>query len=311
MSLDASRLQIVAEEILGEIDWADEVTGYCSCPGIELHTTPDGERDCRVKLDGVPTIFCLHSSCHDAVAEANRQLRRRLGSGGPAVAKAAGKPKPIAPRRVRDSRDDDVELALRAHVSLPKLLEDHRFTTAQWRAASPTAVPADPRTHWPLLLSLFDPNDVVWVAEDVRHSSADSDRFADRFRPVNDWLREKFTPGNFTCPATFKPGSYSRCDANICHRRFLVIESDHLAKPDIGAVFRWLQVDLPLRAVVDTGGKSLHGWFDFPSPDLLAELQAVLPALRCDPALFRPSQPCRLPGARRGDRFQHLLYLAP
>ncbi|MEN9575608.1 MAG: hypothetical protein RL514_3463 [Verrucomicrobiota bacterium] len=311
MSLDASRQQSLAEEIIGEIEWEDEVTGYCSCPGIDLHSTPDGERDCRVKLDGVPTISCFHGSCQEAVAEANRQLRRRLGSGGPAVATAAGKPKSPARRRVCDSKDEDVALSLQAHVCLPQLLADHRFTPAEWLAASPTAVPTDPQAHWPLLLSLFALDDVVWAAEDVRHSSATSDRFADRFRSVKEWLQEDFAPGNFTCPATFRPGSHSRCDASIIHRRFFVVESDHLGKNDIGAVFRWLQVDLRLRAIVDTAGKSLHGWFDFPSPEILAELQVILPAMRCDPALFRASQPCRLPGARRGDRYQHLLYLAP
>lgn len=313
MSLDASRQQSFAEEILGDIDWADEVTGYCSCPGIELHTTPDGDRDCRVKLDGVPTISCFHGSCQAAVAEANRQLRRGVGKGFRAIPSVANTKikTPIAQRRVRDARDNEFDLALQAHICLPQLLADHRFTPSQWLAASPTAVPSDPRTHWPLLLSLFDPNDVVWVAEDVRHSSATSNHYADRFRPVHRWLREARAPGNFTCPATFTPGSFSRCDANICHRRFLVIESDELGKAEIGAVFRWLQGDLQLRAIVDTGGKSLHAWFDFPAPDLLAELQAILPAFRCDPALFRASQPCRLPGAKRGDRFQHLLFLNP
>lgn len=311
MSLDASRQQTLAEEILGEIEWEDEVTGYCSCPGVGLHTTPDGERDCRVKLDGVPTVSCFHQSCHEAVTEANRALRQRAGGGRRASPETDQTSTHKPRRRVRSLSCDDMDLALRAHVCLPQLLADFRFSPSQWRDASPTVVPTDPQAHWALLLSLFDPNDVVWVAEDVRHSSAACDRFADRFRPVKDWLREDLAPGNFTCPATFKPGSHSRCDANICHRRFLVIESDELGKPEIGAVFRWLQADLHLHAIVDTAGRSLHGWFDFPSPDTLAELQAILPALRCDPALFRASQPCRLPGARRGDRFQHLLFFNP
>jgi hypothetical protein len=38
-------------------------------------------------------------------------------------------------------------------------------------------------------------------------------------------------------------------------------------------------------------------------------LKNILPNLGCDPALFKPSQPCRLPGARRGDKTQALLYL--
>jgi len=38
-----------------------------------------GKKDCRVSVDGAPTIFCFHSSCIAAVAEANRRLRQEQG----------------------------------------------------------------------------------------------------------------------------------------------------------------------------------------------------------------------------------------
>jgi hypothetical protein len=93
--------------------------------------------------------------------------------------------------------------------------------------------------------------------------------------------------------------------------RFLVVESDTLSKAEIAAVFGWCRQFLSLRGIVDTGGKSLHGWFDYPTTAQLHELRGILPRLGCDPALFKPSQPCRLPGARRGERVQSLLYLDP
>ena len=43
----------VAESVLGAVDWADEHSGYCACPGAHRHTTPTRERDCRVYLDAV------------------------------------------------------------------------------------------------------------------------------------------------------------------------------------------------------------------------------------------------------------------
>ena len=85
--------------------------------------------------------------------------------------------------------------------------------------------------------------------------------------------------------------------------------SDSLAKLEVLAVFNWMRAFARLRAVLDTGGKSLHGWFDFPAEQELRELRVILPALGCDPALFTASQPCRLPGARRGERWQCLLWL--
>jgi hypothetical protein len=67
--------------ILGAIDWQTEVSGFCRCPGEAFHTSGNGKKDCRVNVDGAPTIFCFHASCAAAVAEANRKLRRELGAG--------------------------------------------------------------------------------------------------------------------------------------------------------------------------------------------------------------------------------------
>jgi hypothetical protein len=68
---------------------------------------------------------------------------------------------------------------------------------------------------------------------------------------------------------------------------------------------------LDLVAVVDTVGKSLHGWFVYPEMEhVVDELKLVLPALQCDPKLFTASQPVRLPGALRNGSFQRLVYLA-
>ena len=64
-----------------------------------------------------------------------------------------------------------------------------------------------------------------------------------------------------------------------------------------------------LVAIVDTAGKSLHAWFTLPKPEELAELRLVLPVLGCDPKLFTPSQPVRLPGAWRNGKPQRLVYL--
>src|SRR5215510_6421178 len=70
----------IAERMLGAIDWQTEVSGFCRCPGEAMHTSSNGKKDCRVNVDGAPTIFCFHASCAAAVAEANRRLRRELGA---------------------------------------------------------------------------------------------------------------------------------------------------------------------------------------------------------------------------------------
>ena len=76
-------------------------------------------------------------------------------------------------------------------------------------------------------------------------------------------------------------------------------------------MFKWLKnlVQLKLCAIVDTAGKSLHAWFEYPTEDTVNELRIVLPELGCDPKLFTPSQPVRLPGAERDGKMQRLVYL--
>ena len=62
-----------------------------------------------------------------------------------------------------------------------------------------------------------------------------------------------------------------RVDAEREGHRLTVVESDTLSKDEVGAVFAYLQRRLhyPLHCIVDTAGKSLHGWFDAPRNKLL------------------------------------------
>src|SRR6187431_1078184 len=69
----------IAASVVGAVDWETEVSGFCRCPGEALHTQHTGKKDCRVSVDGAPTIFCFHASCAPAVSQANRRLRRELG----------------------------------------------------------------------------------------------------------------------------------------------------------------------------------------------------------------------------------------
>lgn len=158
-----------------------------------------------------------------------------------------------------------------------------------------------------ITLCKFRRTDVVWIGGLQDSGRPES---AGNFKTVEEWLKCNRAPGQFICPANFKNNSIARSNANIVDRRFLVVESDVLNKNEVGAVFRFLmECGLILVAVVDTAGKSLHGWFDYPSCEsALDELKLILPALKCDPKLFTASQPVRLPGAVRDGKFQRLIY---
>lgn len=68
----------IAEKLLGAIQWTDE-GGFCKCPGQHLHSSANGAKDCKVMLDGAPTIKCFHDSCAGIVSAVNRELRSQIG----------------------------------------------------------------------------------------------------------------------------------------------------------------------------------------------------------------------------------------
>jgi len=209
-------------------------------------------------------------------------------------------------------------LAARASASQKEILAKHVCGVAHYASRWPAGnIHHDPRNDWRLILKLFKSDDVVWIGQ-KKYESANENHSPEwiqhcrtRFRSASEWLNQNDCPGILICPNPFKPVSHSRRDGEVLSRRFLVLESDTLSKDQVCAVFKWAEQFTKLRAIVDTGGKSLHGWFDMPSPDVLAQFEIILPQLGCDAAMFTPSQPCRLPGANRPEtgRIQRLVYL--
>ena len=296
----------IAAGVLGEIEWASDVLGYCECPGKKSHTSKDGGKDCVLYLDRVPTVSCFHGNCKTAVDAANKRLRAAiLNPNGDAD---------YEPRRLTAEerermlvREKNARLQLRARKALPTILKIHRWLYDTMLSDSPVNVRDNEADHWKLLINKFKPDDVVWIGE--RESSGRPEN-AVNFRTVADWLKCEWAPHPFTCPATFKNSSCSRSNEKVLERRFVVVESDELTRDEVGSVFRYL-VDggLKLVAVVDTAGKSLHGWFEYPGDEMMEALRLLLPALKCDPKMLTASQPARLPSAMRGEKRQRLVYL--
>ena len=61
------------------MEWQSDKLGHCHCPGEANHTTGEKPTDCRIYLDGVPTVYCVHKSCETEVVETNRRLRSKIG----------------------------------------------------------------------------------------------------------------------------------------------------------------------------------------------------------------------------------------
>ena len=298
----------IAEELLGKINWeVDGEKGYCTCPAEHLHNSKTGDRDCIVYLNGVATIFCQHQSCVEEVRACNRQLRKSIADGAPADPFAKAPSARDVKIKLKEAQRRE-RLELRARSSEDSILEKYRWTYQQIMEDSKDKPGADPSTHWREVLGLFKADDVVWMGE--RYDSGNAEH-AHNFKTAELWLMGAGVPGPLTCPSVFKSTSISRNNDNVLHRRFLVVESDVHTKDDMGAIFKWLrdEVGLTLRAIVDTAGKSLHGWFDCPKKPVLDQLEIILPQLGCDAGLFKPAQPCRIPGALREGKYQTLVYL--
>jgi putative DNA primase/helicase len=73
------RRREIAEEVLGDVNWHSDSSGYCTCPAQHLHTSGDADRDCEVYLERVPSIHCFHQSCMAVVSGVNHELRSRIG----------------------------------------------------------------------------------------------------------------------------------------------------------------------------------------------------------------------------------------
>lgn len=314
MDTTLATLHTVAESILGPCQWeADGLRGLCLCPGILAHTGKNAKLDTTVFLDGAPTIYCFHTGCAAIVAQANLRLRQKLNSGGEwelilpngnfirsgERVVPAGQSIPVKlPKQEVDAEKVFIqEIEARMLILRDRLFEKFAWEPADMAENSPQPLPESQRGEWLMWLSMWDSQDVIWVGDTFDSGQS---RHAANFKTAAEW--EQTTPaGQFTCGSSFHAGCFSRKNEHA-KRRFMVIESDTLTHPQIGAVFQWLSQKLKytLFAVVNTGGKSLHGWFNPPpSPLFESRLKAAIVAIGCDAALFKPSQPVRVPGIMR------------
>lgn len=122
-------------------------------------------------------------------------------------------------------------------------------------------------------------------------------------------------------PVAMPSGKTSwRCDRSVSEFRFALVEFDNLSYDEQLAL--WSVVALPIVALIDSGGKSIHAWLrvrgveNFEQWDRLIKQELYerrLIPFGVDPACKNPSRLSRLPGHKREEtgRYQRLLYLNP
>lgn len=297
----------IAESILPGVVWQTESIGISECPGKHLHSKGSSKRDCRVYLEGAPTIFCFHQSCSGMLEDLNYKLRFEIGK-----VESGGEFKPMELNQAERAKIDNDMAAKRSIESIREnapewlnfIIENFKWDLNSIMDSSPVRIPKDQKDVWKLFTCLFSDDWPIWNGN-VKDTGQPHHKT--NFRIAGFWDKPL---GNFTCASMFKEGSYSRSNENVVLTPFLVVESDELKRDQFLSLIQFLRGILRLRAVISTGGKSLHAWFDMPESGMLEMLKIILPSWKCDRAMFIPSQPVRLPGVvRENGVMQKLLWL--
>jgi hypothetical protein len=188
---------------------------------------------------------------------------------------------------------------------LPGILK--KFRPSSW-PPNPIEMPAP---EFLKRLGVFKKTDHVWIGNE---RDSGQPRFATHFRTPEEW--RKAPPSHswsFTCGAAFIPGSFSRSAANIKALRTLILESDALGGADTYAVARWVESNftLPLLAMVYSGNKSLHCYFQHPGAEWVGLYRpALVEAGFCAASLRSLVQPMRLANQlRNNNTVQYLLWI--
>jgi RecA-family ATPase len=318
MELPENEAQKIAEAVVGPIEWDDAYSGYCECPGKHHHTNGDGKRDCQVHLDSggqyPPTVTCFHDSCTGEVEAINYSLRSALGKAEAAL-----------------RRGTVVEFPPRVESFQPKGKEKKapvlKGMTAQqvMRGAKAEVRPEgleDPTRT--LLRAAFEPGEWINVTlagkigEDIRP------RDAGRCRSWEEWMEllaqaegtwgkvpGAHDLGAYICLNPLKDRASARKNANVAAWRHVLVEFDDIPQDEQWALLR--RSKLPITAVIDSGGKSVHAWVrvDATNKDnydrAVRSVYAFFDGYEVDGKNKNPSRLSRLAGAQRGERMQSLL----
>jgi hypothetical protein len=116
-----------------------------------------------------------------------------------------------------------------------------------------------------VLETLCSPSDILFLGE----------RYDTTVKPVSEWISFLEENGSRNLPHIIPNpltgsrhekadgGLSYRCDNAVRDFRFAMVEFDNLSRDDQLAF--WGTVPLPIAALIDSGGKSIHGWIRVPA----------------------------------------------
>jgi hypothetical protein len=167
------------------------------------------------------------------------------------------------------------------------------------------------------LTTAFAQGETVCICEQVEEGRPIT---SGSFLPIEEWIKRFDTPdsillrkdrieGVFVRINPFRPNLYSGSDNDVSAYRHVLVEFDELPKAEQEQRLR--ASGLPISVLIDSGGKSIHGWVRVDAATRQEwdsrrdEIYKAIPGI--DPKNKNPSRFSRLPGAWRGDSQQKLL----
>jgi hypothetical protein len=152
-------------------------------------------------------------------------------------------------------------------------------------------IPSDTES---ILKDLYGGDELLHLAPDIYRGDVKSQ---------SEWLSDGIDEMQFICPANFKDRKGGRLAENVDYRKYVVFETDDLPKDWDGqaGLLEHLGQFMPLRMVVWSGGKSLHGWFSIETrlKDRVQKFYDLAVQLGGDKAVLRPAQLVRVPNGIR------------
>jgi hypothetical protein len=292
-------------------------------PGQGRHTAILGIANLGVTA-GVPPDR-IHADIQNATRSAPMPDREI----GAAIAKAAFDHR--AGNGVYQIPPKPVPIIKNGQIALRRIIEQATISNeADLFDVSPIRLPYEPLEDACLLLSvLFAQDDQVFIGDRLEASA-----IGKNIRSVGSWcdfFRRGGTAGphiivnplsGVPAPKKDGEGRTYRGDANVKTFRHCLVEFDNLPRED--QIRFWSAAKLPLLALIDSGGKSVHAWLDVSKLSNVSTVDQwhqdikmgfydkVLSPLGVDRACSNPSRLSRLPGYFRNEtgKLQRLLWLS-
>jgi hypothetical protein len=210
------------------------------------------------------------------------------------------------------------EAALRKIIAAGK-----HSTFEELRKNSPIVIPPNAREQQKLFFeTMFDPKDLVFCGASYSSGPA-------LIRPVSFWIQHSAGgPFIIVNPLTGEPaakksgtGQTYRGDNCVAAYKYCLVEFDGISLED--QIRFWSNVPLPVKALIFTGSKSIHGWLDLKGLNIrdandwqkkikISLYKEILEPLGVDSACSNAARLARLPGCFRSEKqkMQELLWIA-